>query len=145
MQSQLRHRLLDAYLDLSPFHDAASALAALSPLRRIILSNGTRAMLEPLAASTGIALHLEAILSVDAAGVYKPSPRVYQLAVDHLKLAPARIGFVSSNGWDATGAKAFGFTAFWVNRAGAPIERHGPRPDAIVASLNELPVLVGRA
>ena len=145
MQSQLRHRLLDAYLDLSPFHDAASALAALSPLRRIILSNGTRAMLEPLAASTGIALHLEAILSVDAAGVYKPSPRVYQLAVDHLKLAPARIGFVSSNGWDATGAKAFGFTAFWVNRAGAPIERHGPRPDAIVASLNELPALVGRA
>jgi 2-haloacid dehalogenase len=144
MQSQLRHRLLDAYLDLSPFPDAAPALASLSPLRRIILSNGTRAMLEPLAASTGIAMHLETILSVDAAGIYKPSPRVYQLAVDHLKLAPARIGFVSSNGWDATGAKAFGFTAFWVNRAGAPLERHGPRPDAIIASLTELPTLVGR-
>ena len=145
MQPQLRHRLLDAYLDLSPFPDAAPALAALSPLRRIILSNGTRAMLEPLAASTGIALHLDAILSVDAAGIYKPSPRVYQLAVDHLKLAPNRIGFVSSNGWDATGAKAFGFTAFWVNRAAAPLERHGPKPDAIVASLAELPALVGRA
>jgi 2-haloacid dehalogenase len=144
IQSQLRHRLLDAYLDLSPFPDAAPALASLSPLRRIILSNGTRAMLEPLAASTGIAMHLETILSVDAAGIYKPSPRVYQLAVDHLKLAPARIGFVSSNGWDATGAKAFGFTAFWVNRAGAPLERHGPRPDAIIASLTELPTLVGR-
>ena len=144
MQPQLRHRLLDAYLDLSPFPDAAPALAALSPLRRIILSNGTRAMLEPLAASTGIALHLDAILSVDAAGIYKPSPRVYQLAVDHLKLAPARIGFVSSNGWDATGAKAFGFTAFWVNRAGAPLERHGPKPDAIISTLAELPALVGR-
>jgi 2-haloacid dehalogenase len=145
MQPQLRHRLLDAYLDLSPFPDAAPALAALSPLRRIILSNGTRAMLEPLAASTGIAMHLEAILSVDAAGIYKPSPRVYQLAVDHLKLAPSRIGFVSSNGWDATGAKAFGLTALWVNRAGTPFERHGPKPDAIVASLAELPALVGRA
>ena len=144
MQPQLRHRLLDAYLDLSPFPDAAPALAALSPLRRIILSNGTRAMLEPLAASTGIAMHLDAILSVDAAGIYKPSPRVYQLAVDHLKLEPARIGFVSSNGWDATGAKAFGFTAFWVNRAGAPLERHGPKPDAIISTLAELPALVGR-
>ena len=145
MQPQARHRLLDAYLDLSPFPDAAPTLAALSPLRRIILSNGTRAMLEPLAASTGIALHLDGILSVDAVGIYKPSPRVYQLAVDHLKLAPARIGFVSSNGWDVTGAKAFGFTAFWVNRASAPVERHGPKPDAIVASLTELPALVGSA
>jgi 2-haloacid dehalogenase len=140
-----RHRLLDAYLDLSPFPDVSPALAALAPLPRLILSNGTREMLEPLAASTGIALHLEAILSVDAADIYKPSPRVYQLAVDYLKLLPVRIGFVSSNGWDVVGAKAFGHTAIWVSRAGAPLERHGPKPDAIIASLAELPALVGRA
>ena len=133
-----RHRLLDAYLDLSPFPDV------LAPLPRLILSNGTREMLEPLAASTGIALHLDAILSVDAAGIYKPSPRVYQLAVDHLKLLPIRIGFVSSNGWDVAGAKAFGFTAIWVNRTSAPFDRHGPKPDAIIASLAELPALLGR-
>jgi 2-haloacid dehalogenase len=144
LQPQMRHRLLDAYLDLSPFPDAAPALAQLAPLPRIILSNGTRAMLEPLAASTGIALHVDAILSVDAAGIYKPSPRVYQLAVDHLKLSPVRVGFVSSNGWDVAGARAFGFTSFWVNRSGAPLERHGPKPDAIVASLAELPALVGK-
>jgi len=144
LQPQLRHRLLDAYLDLSPFPDAAPALAQLAPLPRIILSNGTRAMLEPLAASTGIALHVDAILSVDAAGIYKPSPRVYQLAVDHLKLSPVRVGFVSSNGWDVAGAKAFGFTSFWVNRSGAPLERHGPQPDAIVTSLAELPALIGK-
>jgi 2-haloacid dehalogenase len=143
IQPPQRHRLLDAYLDLSPFPDAATALAALARLPRLILSNGTRAMLEPLAASTGLALHLDAILSVDSAGIYKPSPRVYQLALDHLKLAPTRIGFVSSNGWDVTGAKAFGFTAFWVNRDGGALERHGPRPDAVIASLDELPRLVG--
>jgi 2-haloacid dehalogenase len=139
-----RHRLLDAYLDLSPFPDVAPALAALAPLPRVILSNGTREMLELLCASTGIALHLEAILSVDPAGIYKPSPKVYQLAVDHLKLLPVRIGFVSSNGWDVVGAKAFGFTAIWVSRAGAPLERHGPKPDAIIPSLAELPALVGK-
>jgi 2-haloacid dehalogenase len=60
-------------------------------------------------------------------------------------LTPARIGFVSSNGWDAAGAKAFGFTAIWVNRAGAPIERHGPNPDSILRSLTELLGLVGKA
>jgi 2-haloacid dehalogenase len=139
-----RHRLLDAYLDLSPYPDVAPALAALAPLPRLILSNGTREMLEPLAASTGVALHIDAILSVDPAGIYKPSPRVYQLAVDHLKLLPVRIGFVSSNGWDVAGAKAFGFTSIWVSRAGAPLERHGPKPDAIIGSLAELPALVGK-
>jgi 2-haloacid dehalogenase len=143
-QAAARHRLLDAYLDLSPFPDVAPTLAALAPLPRLILSNGTRQMLELLTASTGIAQHLDGIVSVDAAGIYKPSPRVYQLAVDHLKLAPSRIGFVSSNGWDAVGAKAFGLTVFWVSRAGAPFERHGPKPDAVIASLAELPALLRR-
>jgi 2-haloacid dehalogenase len=144
-QAAVRHRLLDAYLDLSPFPDVAPALAVLAPLPRLILSNGTRQMLELLVASTGIAPHLDGILSVDAAGIYKPSPRVYQLAVDHLKLPPARIGFVSSNGWDVVGAKACGFAALWVSRAGAPLERHGPKPDAIIASLAELPALLGQS
>ena len=145
LAAAIRHRLLDAYLDLSPYPDAAPALAALAPMPRVILSNGTRAMLEPLAAATGIGAHLDTVLSVDAAGIYKPSPRVYQLAIDHLKLPPARIGFVSSNGWDVVGAKAFGLTAIWANRAAAPVERHGPKPDRIIASLAELPALVGKA
>ena len=140
-----RHRLLDAYLDLSPFADAESALAALARLPRLILSNGTRAMLEPLVAATGLARHLDTILSVDAADIYKPSPRVYQLAVDYLKLLPVRVGFVSANGWDAAGAKAFGLTAIWINRTHAPVERHAPRPDAIVDTLADLPALLGKA
>jgi 2-haloacid dehalogenase len=142
LTAPMRHRLLDAYLDLSPYPDAAPALAALAPMPRVILSNGTRPMLEPLAAATGIAQHLDAVLSVDAAGIYKPSPRVYQLAVDYLQLPAPRIGFVSSNGWDVVGAKAFGLTALWVNRAGAPAERHGPKADRVIATLAELPGLV---
>jgi 2-haloacid dehalogenase len=138
-----RHRLLDAYLDLSAYGDAAPTLARLGPRPRLILSNGTRAMLEPLAAATGVGRHLDVILSVDAAGIYKPSPRVYQLALDHLKFLPIRIGFVSANAWDAIGAKAFGFTSFWINRKRAPLDRHGPKPDAVLNSLSELPPLVG--
>jgi 2-haloacid dehalogenase len=111
----------------------------------MILSNGTYAMLAPLAAATGLARHLDGILSVDEAGVYKPSPRVYQLAVDALDRQPIRIGFVSSNSWDAIGAKAFGFTVFWINRAGAPIDRLGPPPDCMISTLTELPSLLAPA
>ncbi len=138
-----RHRLLDSYLDLSAYTDAEPALARLAPRPRLILSNGTRAMLEPLAAATDVARYLDVILSVDAAGIYKPSPRVYQLAVDHLKLPPVRIGFVSANAWDAVGAKAFGLTSFWINRHRLPLDRHGPKPDAVLDSLSELPPLLG--
>jgi 2-haloacid dehalogenase len=138
-------RLLDAYRTLAPFPDAPDALAQLAPLPRWILSNGTLAMLEPLVSASVLAPHIDGVLSVDAAGIYKPSPRVYQLAVDRLRCAPDEIGFVSTNGWDAAGAKAFGFTTFWINRLGYPVERHAPEPDYIVGSLAALPGLVGKS
>ena len=71
------------------------------------------AQLEPL---------LDATLSVESVGVFKPSPRVYQLATERFGLPAPRIAFLSSNPWDAFGAHAFGFRVFWVNRAGQPDE-----------------------
>ena len=136
-----RARLLDGYRELAPYADAAAALESLAPRPRWVLSNGTKAMLDPLIAGSALAAHVDGVLSVDAAGIYKPSPRVYQLAVDRLGLAPEDIGFVSSNGWDATGARAFGFTTFWINRNGLPVERHGPPPDYVLGSLTELAAL----
>jgi 2-haloacid dehalogenase len=133
-----RQRLIDAYRTLTPFADARSALERLAPRPRIILSNGTLAMLEPLVAASGLAPLVDRILSVDAAGIFKPSPRTYALAVDALGLPAARIGFVSANGWDAAGAKAFGFMTFWINRLQMPVERHAPEPDYIVASLSDV-------
>jgi 2-haloacid dehalogenase len=123
-----RRRLIDAYETLSPFPEAA----------------GTLGMLRPLVEHSTLATHIDAILSVDAAGIYKPAPAVYQLAVEHLRLARHEIGFVSSNGWDAAGAKAFGFTTFWINRHGLPVERHAPEPDYVVGSLANIPAMFGR-
>lgn len=136
-----RRRLVDAYLHLTPFPDACDALAALAGRPRWILSNGTVAMLEALVRSSTLARHIDGILSVDEAGIYKPSPRVYQLAVDRLQLAPQEIAFVSANGWDAAGAKAFGFMTIWINRLGEPTERHAPAPDFSVGSLAHLAAL----
>jgi 2-haloacid dehalogenase len=137
-----RQRLLEAYRVLAPFPGAQEALAALAPRPRWILSNGTRAMLEPLVKSTGLDRVLDGVMTVDDVGVYKPSPRVYQLAVDRLGLAPDQIAFVSSNGWDAAGAKAFGFTTFWINRDGVPTERHAAPPDYAIGSLSEIAPLL---
>jgi len=133
-----RTRLLDAYGHLSPFPDALETLRALAPRPRIILSNGTRAMLAPLVDASGLRAELDDVLSVDDAGIFKPSPAVYRLATARLALSPERIGFVSSNGWDAAGAKAFGFTTFWINRDRLPVERHAPAPDFIVGSLAQI-------
>ena len=142
LDAAARARLSTAYLGLAPYPDAVATLSSLAPRPRWILSNGTLAMLEPLVRQSGLAPFVDGVLSVDAAGIYKPSPRVYQLAVDRLRLPPRRIGFVSSNCWDAVGAKAFGFTTFWINRAAAPVDRHGPAPDRIIGALGELPSLL---
>jgi 2-haloacid dehalogenase len=138
LDATARRHLVDAWRDLAPYPDVVPALARLAPRPRWILSNGTLAMLEPLVESSGLRPHLDGVLSVDAVDVYKPSPRVYALACERLALPPSRIGFVSSNGWDASGAKACGFSVWWVNRAGLPVERHGPAPDAIVGTLDEI-------
>ena len=137
-----RRELRDAYLTLAPYDDVPGTLGALAPRPRWILSNGTVAMLEPLVRLHGLDAHIDGVLSVDEAGIYKPSPRVYQLALDRLQMPRPRIAFVSSNCWDAIGAKAFGFTTFWINRAGAPVDCHGPPPDRILTTLADLPPLL---
>jgi 2-haloacid dehalogenase len=99
-------------------------------------------MLAAAAESAGLARLLDAVISVEEVGVYKPSPPVYRLAPDRLGLWPSEIVFVSSNGWDACGAKAFGLRVAWCNRAGQPRERIPEAPDAEIRSLSELPALV---
>ena len=140
--------LNQAYRTLQPFDDALDALRALREMhpspRTAILSNGAPEMLNAVVRHNHLNAWLDAVLSVDTVGVFKPDPKVYQLAVNKLQIAPSRIGFVSSNGWDAAGAKAFGLTVFWVNRANAPRDELGVVPDYMLSSLRELPDLLDR-
>jgi 2-haloacid dehalogenase len=129
--------LLAEYNMLSTFPEVTGALQTLK-LPKAILSNGSPDMLEPLVRHSG--LRLDAVLSVDEAKVFKPAPQVYELAVRRLAVRKERIGFVSSNGWDAAGAKSFGFQVFWINRAGAPLERLPFGPDRVISSLADLVV-----
>ena len=135
-------RLMQAYRMLATFDDAMPALQQLRrqqpTIKLAILSNGAPEMLNAVVAHNSLDKMLDAVLSVDEVGIFKPDPRVYQLACDRLQLDRNAIGFVSSNGWDAAGAKAFGFTTFWINRAGAPMEELGIAPDRLLRSLAEL-------
>jgi 2-haloacid dehalogenase len=134
-----QQRLCAAYVALTAFPEALPALAALAPRPRWILTNGTAAAMAPLVRHNGLQGVLDGVLSVDEADVYKPAQRVYGLACERLGLPAERIGFVSANCWDAIGARVYGFTTFWINRAGAPVDRHGPPPHHVLASLADLP------
>jgi 2-haloacid dehalogenase len=127
--------VMSEYLRLAVYPDVEKNLSRLS-VKKAILSNGSPDMLDPLVASSGLAF--DAVLSVDELKVFKPAPEVYELAVRKLQIPAGQIGFVSSNCWDALGAKSFGFTVFWLNRSGAPVDRLGFRPDAILTSLNNI-------
>ena len=136
----------NAYRTLALFDDTRPALQQLRhqqpALKLAILSNGAAAMLNAVVSHTKLTAMLDAVISVDEVKIFKPDPRVYQLACDRLPLNFDEIGFVSSNGWDAAGARAFGFTTFWINRAAAPVEALGVTPDRVVDSLAALPALL---
>jgi 2-haloacid dehalogenase len=129
--------LMQAYLQLDAYADVPGALERLAGRKLAILTNGSPDMIEPLVQHSG--LKFDAVLSVDAVRMFKPVPEVYQLAVDRLRVAKEAVGFVSSNCWDALGAKSFGFRVYWINRTGAPVDRLGFQPDALLGSLGDLP------
>ena len=112
-------------------------------LRTAILSNGSMSMLTGAINSSGLAPLIDGVYSVDAVQVYKPHASVYQLAVEGLAVPKERICFLSANGWDASGAAAFGFRVVWINRGGQPAERLPGTPEATLHSLAELPALLG--
>jgi len=132
--------LTDEYRRLATFPEVRAAVESLAKARPLaILSNGHPEMLEAVVDHNGLrAFFRGGILSVHPARVFKPDASVYRIAEDELGVPRTMMGFVSSNGWDAAGAKSFGFRAFWVNRSGAPVERLGVRPDAVIANLAEL-------
>jgi len=143
----LRDRLMSLYLTLDPFPEVSSVLARLKAagLQTAILSNGSPAMLDAAVKAAKLETLLDAVLSVEEVGVYKPHPKVYQLAVDRLGIPASAISFQSSNAWDAYAASAFGMKVVWCNRYGQRRERMPGSPDREIRSLTELPALVGAA
>ena len=140
----LRARLLALYRQLPTYPEVPAMLAALKArgLTTAILSNGSPDMLDAAIASAGIAPQLDAILSVEAVGVFKPHARVYDLVGAQFGCAKDQVLFVSSNGWDAAGAAGYGFRTIWVNRAGDPPDRLYAQPHHTLRDLVTIAELV---
>jgi 2-haloacid dehalogenase len=128
---EIRRRLLDAYLALELWPDAAAALRKLkaSGVRVITISNFTPEMLKANAERAGIADLFDELVSTESNGTFKPDPRSYALGMEHLKLKKSEIAFCAFGGWDAFGAKSFGYSTYWVNRFHLPMEELGTKPD----------------
>ena len=126
----LRERLLALYWELAAYSEVPAMLAQLkmAGLDTAILSNGSPKMLDGAVKSAGIGESLDAVLSVESVGIFKPDARVYDLVCARLDCTKDAVLFVSSNGWDAAAATGFGFQTAWVNRAGEPMDRLPWRP-----------------
>ncbi|MEA3159935.1 MAG: 2-haloacid dehalogenase [Gammaproteobacteria bacterium] len=160
-------RIMDKYLHLDLYPDAVATLAALQDRKLAILSNGSSDMLNALVRNSGIDRVLDATISVDSKKIFKPSPDAYALIESALGVAPADVLFVSSNPWDACGAKAFGLNVAWIERVTpeamaracehsdlvppltmfkalrTQMDELGLAPDYRIGALAELPGLVG--
>lgn len=145
--SALRERLMDLYLRLTAYPEAKLTLTRLRTggMKLAILSNGSPRMLSAAVENSGISGLLDAVLSVERVGVFKPHPSVYRMAVDELGVPAEKFCFVSSNAWDAHAAKAFGFHVVWCNRFHQVTERIPERPDGEIDTLAELPGILGIA
>ncbi len=142
--SALKSDLLDAYLNLECYPEVNDTLSILKQrgLKTVILSNGSPTMLEEMIDNSGVKHLIDLILSVEEIGVYKPSPLVYQLAVERLGVEPKEISYQSSNAWDVAGAASFGLQVAWVNRFSQKPERLPFGADAEIKSLLDLPGLL---
>jgi 2-haloacid dehalogenase len=139
-----RRALADAWLHVAPYDDVVPELQSLHehgvPLA--VLTNGAKSSAETALAAAGALPFLDAVLSVDDVRAYKPDPRVYRLPTQHFGCDAASLLFVSSNGWDATGAASAGYRVAWCNRTGRPAETLGHPPATTIAGLAELALVL---
>jgi len=113
---QVIDRIMDKYLHLDPYPDCINALDSLAGVPLAILSNGNQEVLDALVKNTGLDSKLQAVISVDQVRTFKPNPKAYELVEKTLNVKPENVMFVSSNSFDATGAKLFGFQVSWIER-----------------------------
>jgi 2-haloacid dehalogenase len=140
MSAGQRDQLMQSYLGLKAWPDVLPALKALrdAGIRMAFLSNLTNAMLDAAVSNSGLQSLLEGHLSTDKVRAFKPDPRAYQMGVDAFKLKKEEIAFAAFAGWDAAGARWFGYPTFWVNRLNTPVEELDVVPDGIGSGLGDL-------
>ncbi len=140
LSAEQRDRLMQTWLELKAWPDVMATLRRLreAGVRIAFLSNLTAAMLDAAVKNSGLEGFFEEHLTTDRVRAFKPDSRAYQMGVDAFGLRKDEIVFAAFAGWDAAGAKWFGYPTFWVNRAKAPAEELGVVPDRIGSGMDDL-------
>ncbi len=131
-------QLIKAYLCLPYYSEVKEVLKQLDHKQLVVFSNGSHDMLDPLIENSGLTDLFDHVISIDEVKQYKPTPASYQYALDQLGIKAEEVLFMSSNGWDISGAKNFGFKTAWINRNNLPVEELNLAPDRIYSDLNGL-------
>lgn len=139
----LRETLLALYWELPAYKEVPKMLATLKAegFATAILSNGSPDMLDGAVDFAGVRMWLDAVLSVEDVGIFKPAKTVYDMVGTRFGTTPDEVLFVSSNGWDAAAAAGYGFRTAWVNRAGDPMDRLPGKPEHVLSDLTSIPDL----
>ena len=140
LSKEKHDQLVNGFLEMKAYPDVQPALQTLSDagLRLGLLSNLTEAMMEANIQSAGLQGRFELLLSTDRVQAYKPDPRAYQMGIDAFGLPKQQILFAAFRGWDAAGAKSFGYHTYWANRLNLPLEELDVQPDSVGAGMKEL-------
>ncbi|MEY4059293.1 MAG: hypothetical protein RL551_532 [Pseudomonadota bacterium] len=140
LTSENEKRLMDQYAKLTGFEDSFTVLKTIKSkgLSTAILSNGSREMLATVVKSNGLMPYLDQVITVEDIRLFKTAPQSYELLLKAFPVKKEEVLFVSSNAWDALGAKWFGFDVFWVNRLGHPFEEIGEKPNYEGNSLSKV-------
>lgn len=128
------------YLRIAPYPEVPAALARLQAmgLPLAILSNGSASSIRSVVAASGLEQCFAHLISADSVRIFKPHDKVYQLAEQQMHCDRSELLFVSSNAWDASGARYFGYPVCWINRAGNAFDELGQSPDHILQGLDQL-------
>jgi 2-haloalkanoic acid dehalogenase type II len=135
---------LDArYAELLAWNDAPEVLMKLAAagLRLGVVTNCSERPGRVAAERTGT--RFDVLVTAERAGVYKPDPRAYRLALDELRVAPERCLFVAGSAYDLTGTAAVGLPTYWHDRIGMTPPDDAPPPLAHHATLHKLLEVAG--
>lgn len=134
------HQVVRRFATLAPHPDVVPGLQSLAALgcRLVTLSNGSAGVARALLGDTDAGPLLEAYLSVDDAGAWKPAPAAYEHALAVTGVPAAEAMLVAVHPWDLAGAQAAGLRTAWISRSASPWPAHLPEPEVRAGSLVEL-------
>lgn len=140
--AQDRQRLTDSISSMPPFPEVVDALAQLKAVgyKLCIVSNTDDDIIAGNVAQLGG--HIDRVITAQQAGAYKPDRRLFDYAHEQLGVTLDQVVHIcASPQLDHQAARDIGFRCVWIDRGTGRSLLPDYRPDAILATLDQVPEL----